>query len=157
MSRCATSLSILALALLSACSDSEPPASNSTTENDAATDGMTSRTDPAPAIPSTARDDATPDTRSREYVYRCSSGTEFLVSYGDQTADIHLDGSYYELRQQPSEAGRRYTDESVELLVQDDRVVLMLGDNTHACEAIEVHDQEVRIEQLPSPNDPALR
>lgn len=148
MSRFLSWLSILVLALAAGCSDSDSPATDNST-----TDASPASTAPASNDAAvTARGDAVAEDEVDEYVYRCTTGEEFVIVYGDQTAELYVNDVQHQLRQQPSEAGVRYTDETVELMIKGDQALVMVGDTTHDCLAIEVYEQKAPgTEVMPQP------
>ena len=149
MSRFLSWLSILVLALAAGCSDSDSPATDNS-----ATDASPASTAPASndaaAVPESG--DAVAEEEVDEFVYRCTTGEEFVIVYGDQTAELYVNDIQHQLRQQPSEAGMRYTDETVELMIKGDQALVMVGDTTHDCLAIEVYEQKAPgSEVMPQP------
>lgn len=138
MSRILSWLSILALVLAAGCSESDSPATDAGT-TDTPPAHSTAQADDNPGTTNDVVDEAVEEVN--EYIYRCTTGEEFVIVYGDQTAELYVNDIYHQLRQQPSGSGARYTDETVELIIKGDQALVMVGDTTHDCLAIEVYEQ----------------
>lgn len=150
MSRFLSLLSLLVLALAAGCSDSDSPASGTSTVDSAQPGNAPDSSRDATAV--TESHDGAVEEDVDEYVYRCTTGEEFVIVFGDQTAELYVNDIYHQLRQQPSGSGARYTDETVELMVKDDQALVMVGDTTHDCLAIEVYEQKAPgSEVIPQP------
>lgn len=88
----------------------------------------------------------TPETRApapeashqeTEVVFRCNDGGEFTATFGAEVVWLTENDQEQELRQQPAEAGERYTGDGLELIVRDDQVVLVTGEETRDCTRLE--------------------
>lgn len=138
MSRLPYWLSILALALSAGCSDSDSPARTTPASDAPVTSTEPSRND---AETTTEHSDDAATRQIVEHIYRCTSGEEFAIAFGDQRAELYINDMFHQLRQQPAGSGARYTDETVELLTKGDQALVMIGDTTHDCQVIEMHEQ----------------
>lgn len=148
MSRIHFCLPVVALLLAAGCSDSDSPAPSPTGIDTAPKAGA----DTAPATHSDTASETSAQEEVIEYVYRCTSGQEFVITYGDQSAETYVNDMLHELRQQPSGDGTRYTDDTVELVIKGDQALVRVGDTTHDCLTIEVYEQQAPVnEQLPPP------
>lgn len=149
MSRLPYWFSILALALSGGCSDSDSPAGGTTTSDAPVTTSAPPGND---TETTTARSDDAATREIVEYIYRCTSGEEFAIAFGDQSAELYVNDVFHQLRQQPAGSGVRYTDEDVELITKGDRALVLIGDTTHDCQAIDVHEQNTSgNDMLPPP------
>ena len=132
-------LALTAFLTLSACSDSDAPATDSKAEKPV-----------SPVVELPPESELKPQTVSHgitEFVFRCSDGEEFTVSYGDQLAIVLLEDQTHQLRQQSAATGRRYSDEALELHIKGSDVLLLSGDNSRDCVMVEQHEQ-----RLPGPD-----
>lgn len=138
MSRLPYWFSILALALSAGCSDSDSPAGGTTTSDAPVAPGVPASND---TETTKARSDDNATKQLVEHIFRCTSGREFAIAFGDQTAELYVNDVFHQLRQQPTGSGVRYTDEEVELITKGDRALVLIGDTTHDCQAIDMHEQ----------------
>ncbi len=138
------------LVLLTACSDSDAP-----------TPAESGHSAAEPATSSTPPDDTVtiaPQAVSHgvtEFVFRCSDGSEFTVSYGDQLALLTLDDAQHQLRQQPTASGARYSDEQLEFYNKGDEAILIIADVSHDCAALDRQQQRLPGPDLIAPDQAA--
>lgn len=126
------------LAILAACSDSDAPVSADSADT---TPPTTPPPTPEPIAPQAVSHGIT------EFIFRCSDGSEFIVSYGDQVALLTLDDEQHQLRQQPSGSGARYGDEQLEFIHKGEEALLLNGDLSRDCRVLEQQHQ-----RLPGPD-----
>ena len=84
----------------------------------------------------------------KEFLFRCTDGTELTVTYGDQQANLVINDMSHTLRQQPSGSGTRYTDETLDFTTKGDQAILVSGDQTRDCQ---LADQETQ--RVPGPDE----
>lgn len=123
--RAARFLPFLLGALLPACSDNNDETDQS-----------------PPAAPDQAEVDQSPrppvaSHQETEVFFRCTDGTEFIVTFGDQSATLTYEDAEHELQQQPAGSGTRYADGVFELITKGGQAALITEEVTRDCTRLE--------------------
>lgn len=133
--------------ILSACSDPEPAPQTRVEMEASATEHVTRN-----AQSTQARQPNVASHPVTEHLFRCTDGEEFSIRFGDQVATLNTSSEQFDLRQQPTGAGVRYADETVEFLSKGDQAIFMIADQTHDCTLVSSEQQ-----QIPGPETTAAK
>ena len=129
MTRSVSSL-IVAVLLLTACSDPQPPQqpSKPTTETPA--------TPPEQPVTEQADEPDSDIQGGQAIIYRCDDGAEFELTIIGSSAHMELDSTSYELRQQPAASGVYHAGDLWQVHSKAETALLIGPDSTRECDQV---------------------